>query len=104
MMGGAGNGYSGMMGGNGNVTGNGASGGSSSNGQVTLTTARSLAQRWVDRNERGVTVETGGDALPGYYTLETLRSGRITGMISVNATTGAVWPHWWHGAFIAKSE
>jgi hypothetical protein len=25
-------------------------------------------------------------------------------MISVNATTGAVWPHWWHGAFIAKSE
>jgi hypothetical protein len=104
MMGGAGNGYSGMMGGNGNVTGNGASGGSSSNGQVTLTTARSLAQRWVDRNERGVTVETGGDAFPGYYTLETLRSGRITGMISVNATTGAVWPHWWHGAFIAKSE
>jgi hypothetical protein len=29
--------------------------------------------------------------------------GKITGMISVNASTGAVWPHWWHGAFIAKS-
>jgi hypothetical protein len=50
-----------------------------------------------------VTVETGGDAFPGYYTLETLKGGRISGMVSVNASTGAVWPHWWHGAFIAKS-
>ena len=48
-------------------------------------------------------VESGGDAFPGYYTLETLKAGKITGMISVNASTGAVWPHWWHGAFIAKS-
>ena len=34
---------------------------------------------------------------------ETLKNGNITGMISVNATSGAVFPHWWHGAFIAKS-
>jgi hypothetical protein len=30
-------------------------------------------------------VETGGDAFPGYYTLEALRNGQIEGMISVNA-------------------
>jgi hypothetical protein len=104
MMGGAGNGYGGMMDGKGTVTGNGTSSGSSINGQVTLATAHSLAQRWLDQNERGVKAEAGGDAFPGYYTLETLKGGRITGMISVNATTGAVWPHWWHGAFVAKSE
>jgi hypothetical protein len=74
----------------------------STSGTVSLAEAQTLAQRWLDTNEPGVVVETGGDVFPGYYTLETLKDGKITGMISVNATTGAVWPHWWHGAFIAK--
>ena len=67
---------------------------------VTLVRAHELAQAWLDANEPGVKVETGGDAFPGYYTLETLRNGQIAGMISVNASTGAVWPHWWHGELI----
>jgi hypothetical protein len=93
-------GYSGMMGGN--TAGAGAS---SSTGQsVSLAEAHTLAQRWLDRHEPGIKVEAGGDGFPGYYTLETLRGGKITGMISINASTGAVWMHWWHGAFIAKSE
>jgi hypothetical protein len=70
---------------------------------VSLAEAHVLAQRWLDANEPRVNVETGGDRFPGYYTLETLAGGQITGMISVNATTGAVWLHSWHGAFIAKS-
>ena len=102
MMGGSG--YGGMMGGSGYGSGSAGSGGTSTGTTVTMASARSLAQQWLDRNEPGVKVETGGDAFPGYYTLETLRGGKITGMISVNATTGAVWPHWWHGAFIATSE
>jgi hypothetical protein len=108
-------GYAGMMGGSqsagGMMQGYGY-GGSTSTGTATPSTgttmsladAQALAQRWLDANESGVNVESGGDAFPGYYTLETLKGGNITGMISVNATTGAVWPHWWHGAFIAKSE
>ena len=56
------------------------------------------------KNESGVNVETGGDTFPGYYTMETLKAGKITGMICVNATTGTVWPHWWHADFVAKSE
>jgi hypothetical protein len=75
---------------------------SQTNGTVSLADAHTLAQRWLDANEPGVVVETGGDVFPGYYTLETLKDSKIAGMISVNATTGAVWPHWWHGAFIAK--
>jgi hypothetical protein len=97
----------GMMGSSGTATtgGYGSSGGATSRpATVSLTQAQSRAQRWLNTNEPGVNVETGGDAFPGYYTLETLKDGKITGMISVNATTGAVWPHWWHGAFIAKSE
>lgn len=58
---------------------------------------------WLDKREPGLKVETGGNAFPGYYTLETLRNGQIAGMTSINATTGAVWPHWWHGAFIEAS-
>jgi hypothetical protein len=102
----------GMMGGSGNGTGmmggSGAAGGTSTTApstttSVSLAEAHTLAQSWLDQNEPGVKVESGGDAFPGYYTLETLKAGKITGMMSVNASTGAVWPHWWHGAFIAKS-
>jgi hypothetical protein len=42
--------------------------------------------------------------LPGYYTLHTLRGEQVVGMISVNAATGAVWPHTWHGRFIAMTD
>ena len=101
MMGGSG--YGGMMGGTGYGAGSIDSGGTSNSTAVTMEKAHSLGQQWLDRNELGVKVETGGDTFPGYYTLETLKGGKITGMISVNATTGAVWPHWWHGSFIAKS-
>jgi hypothetical protein len=97
-------GYGGMRGGSGYGSGSAGSGTTSTATNVTMEYARSFAQRWLDGNERGVKVETGGDDFPGYYTFETLRGGKISGMISVNATTGAVWPHWWHGAFIAKSS
>jgi hypothetical protein len=102
----------GMMSRSGNSTGmmgSGAAGGTSTTSpptttSVSLAEAHTLAQRWLDSNEPGVKVESGGDAFPGYYTLETLKGGKITGMMSVNASSGAVWPHWWHGAFVAKSR
>lgn len=97
-------GYGGMMGGYGYGSTATGSTTTSTNATVSMADAHTLAQHWLDSHEQGVTVETGGDAFPGYYTLETLKDGKIAGMISVNATTGAVWPHWWHGAFIAKWE
>ena len=72
-------------------------------GPVSIAAARGLAQQYLDANQPGVKVESGGDAFPGYYTFETLKNGKITGMISVNATSGAVWPHWWHGAFVTMA-
>lgn len=106
-------GTGGMMGGTtaGGMMGSGAYGpgmmggryGTTRSGSVTIDQARTLAQRWLDANEHGITAEPGGDRFPGYYTFETMNGDRIDGMISVNASTGAVWPHWWHGAFVAAS-
>ncbi len=58
------------------------------------------AQAWLDAQHTGLTA---GEvtAFPGYDTLHTLQDGRIVGMMSVNASTGAAWYHTWHGTFIA---
>lgn len=71
--------------------------------RVSAAEATAIAQRWLDRERAGLTV---GDPeqFPGYYTLHTLRDGKIVGMMSVNAYTGSVWYHAWHGQFIAMSE
>ena len=41
---------------------------------------------------------------PGYYTLDSASGGKTVGMLSVNATTGAVWYHTWHGEFVAEED
>jgi len=62
--------------------------------------ATQIAQQWLDQNQSGSTSEATPDIFPGYYTLHTLKDGTITGMLSVNAYTGQVWYHSWHGAFV----
>jgi hypothetical protein len=71
--------------------------------RVTGAEAARLAQRWLDGHHAGWTA---GEAtqFPGYFTMETRRGETITGMMSVNAYTGAVWYHTWHGSFVAASE
>ena len=59
-----------------------------------------LAQDYLDRTGSGFTAEPDADEFYGYYTLHTMRDGKITGMLSVNGETGAIWPHTWHGEFI----
>lgn len=64
--------------------------------------AEDAAQEWADDRD-GLTVAD-PEAFPGYYTLHTLRGGRIEGMLSVNAVTGMVWYHGWHDEFVEMSE
>jgi len=64
--------------------------------------ARIIAQQWLRGQGTSLTVGE-ADSFPGYYTLHTLKSGKIAGMLSVNATTGQVWYHSWHGDFVAMS-
>jgi hypothetical protein len=43
-------------------------------------------------------------AFAGYVTFDYGREGRVDGMLSVNTTTGLIWPHAWHGAYIGDAH
>jgi hypothetical protein len=65
--------------------------------------AGTIAARWLDTNRPGEAVGP-VDAYPGYYAIDTTVGGKGAGMVSVNAASGAVWYHTWHGTFIAKED
>jgi hypothetical protein len=65
--------------------------------------ARRIADRWLQQQRTGLRAED-PESFPGYYTLHTLRADKIAGMLSVNAQSGAVWYHTWHGQFIRMQE
>ena len=67
---------------------------------ITADEAVSIAQEYLDSYLPGKTVYETADAFPGYYTLHVLEDGEIIGMLSVNAYTGQVFLHHWHGDFI----
>lgn len=66
--------------------------------------AITAAQMYLDTYYPGITVEEHVDPFYGYYTLHTLRDGKVIGMLSVNGFSAAVFPHTWHGDFIEMSE
>jgi hypothetical protein len=70
---------------------------------VSTNDTRALAQRWLDEQQPGLTAAE-PEEFPGYVTMHTLRDGQITGMMSVNTSTGAVWYHTWHGQYVGMSE
>jgi hypothetical protein len=65
--------------------------------------ARDIAQRWLDANQPGTTARS-PDPFHGYYTVDVERDGRLTGMLSVNSSSGAVWYHNWHGSFVQARD
>ncbi len=69
-------------------------------GTATVTEEQAVkkAQEYLETALPGTEVE-GADAFYGYYTLEVIKGGNVYGMLSVNANTGAVWYHNWHGTF-----
>jgi hypothetical protein len=86
----------GMMGGLGAWYGDGA-------GKVSsVAQAAKIANSWLAYSRVGEKAEADGRAFPGYFTLDTTRAGKTVGMLSVNASTGAVWYHGWHGTFLAE--
>ena len=99
----------GMMGGMGGMAPGGMMSGTwgptapSTQPTVTADQAQQLAQQWLDQYQQGSATET-PDAFAGYYTVHITRDGQLTGMLSVNAYTGQVWFHTWHGTFVASSE
>lgn len=102
MMGGSGGSGGGMMGGGFNGSGQPSTPGTTS-APLSAAEATAAAKRWLESNEPGTDVKA-AEAFPGYYTFETTRGSTIAGMLSVNAATGAIWPHWWHGRFLELAE
>ena len=66
--------------------------------------ALSIAQEWLDDNYGGINIDEYADQFYGYYTIHTFKHGEIEGMLSVHGSTGQVWYHSWHGAFVQISE
>jgi hypothetical protein len=107
MMGGSGmmGGSSGMMGGRGMMGGyNNNPVSVSANMTVTSEQALQAAQQYLDQEYPGYTTAEDADPFYGYYTIDILKDGQETGMLSVNGFSGQVFVHTWHGTFIEMHE
>jgi len=70
---------------------------------LTLPQAKLAAQRFLNVRIPGTKTDE-AITFPGYYTIDVARNGHPIGMLSVNAYTGAVWYHAWHGTFIKEKD
>lgn len=70
---------------------------------ITKDQAAQIAQTYLNSNFKNAEVET-ATQFYGYYTFDFTVNGNVAGMVSVNAYTGQVWYHSWHGTFIQEVE
>ena len=98
-------GRNGMMGGNGMMGNQNAIPGSVT-ATVTVTAEQALqgAQQYLDQQYPGYQTAMDADPFYGYYTIDIMKDGKPTGMLSVNGFSGQVFLHTWHGTFIEISE
>lgn len=97
----AGFGGHGMMGGWDPRRGPGAQPATPSAPSITQERAKQIAAQYLSQAFPGATPDE-GMAFYGYFTFDVERAGKTTGMLSVNAYTGAVWYHSWHGTFVQE--
>jgi hypothetical protein len=73
--------------------------------QLSLEQAQANAQQALEAQVAGATVHEDGTSFYGYYTFDfDGPDGAIAGMLSVDAGSGSVWLHTWHGDFIGEWE
>ena len=92
----------GMMGGGSGMMGNPVN----NSGSMTITSevAGKIAQQYLDQQFPGFQVSSEPDPFYGYYTIDILKDGQPTGMLSVNGYSGDVFLHTWHGNFVEMWE
>lgn len=71
---------------------------------VTPEEARAAAQDYLGQEVPGATITDEGFTFYGYYTFDFQVNGEEAGMLSVNGFSADVWPHTWHGNFVAEQE
>jgi hypothetical protein len=69
---------------------------------LTAGQALSTAQEYLDQVMPG-SEAADPVAFYGYYTLHVIQEGEFVGMLSVHGTTGQVWYHTWHGAYLGAA-
>lgn len=92
----------GMMGGGSGMMGNPVN----NSGSMTITSeaAGKISQQYLDQQFPGFQVSSEPDPFYGYYTIDILKDGQPTGMLSVNGYSGDVFLHTWHGNFVEMWE
>lgn len=97
-------GYSGMGGMMGYIYGPGP-GESNQTAQpsIAIERARQIATQFLAAVFPGAAPDD-GTTLYGYFTFDIKRDGTPIGMLSVNAYSGQVWYHNWHGTFVQEKE
>jgi hypothetical protein len=71
---------------------------------VTPEQALKAAQQYLDQQYPGYQTAEDADPFYGYYTIDILKDGQPTGMLSINGFSGQVFLHTWHGTFIEMFE
>jgi hypothetical protein len=66
--------------------------------------ATKIASEYVERVRGKGPYTFGVDEFYGYYTLDVKKEDMVLGMLSVNAFSGQVWYHTWHGGYIGMQE
>lgn len=101
----------GMMGNRGMMRNRGMMGGyfnnpvvGSSDMTITPEDALEIAQEFLNKEYPGSQVADDAEPFYGYYTIDILKDGEHTGMLSVNGFSGQVFLHTWHGDFVEMWE
>jgi len=66
--------------------------------------AKKIASEYLDRVRGKGPYTLGADEFYGYYTIDVKKDDMVLGMLSVNAFSGQVWHHTWHGGYIGIQE
>jgi hypothetical protein len=71
---------------------------------VDLDRAKKIAREWLATAGDGGDYELEVTEMYGYYSIHLEKDMKMVGMLGVNAWTGAVWYHAWHGEYVAAKE
>lgn len=71
---------------------------------ISMDEAADIANEYLADNIDSASVHLPGTAFYGYYTFDYVQDGQMSGMLSVNGSSGQVWLHTWHGQFIEEWE
>lgn len=78
--------------------------GAATSNAISAEQAKIIAAEYLSRVRGGGPYELHGDEFYGYFTFDFEKGGQVQGMLSVNAFTGQVWNHSWHGGFLSEKE